>query len=61
MVLKQGGRCAVCGEEKKLHVDHCHDTGKVRGMLCFACNTGIGKLKDDPDLLLAAHRYLLGV
>lgn len=58
MLASQGGRCALCGEEKKLHVDHCHDTNKVRGLLCMDCNTGIGKLKHDPELLRRALTYV---
>jgi hypothetical protein len=64
----QGGRCAIClqpeksmvnGRYKALAVDHCHKTGKVRGLLCSDCNTGIGKLKDDPQVILSAYRYLI--
>lgn len=54
----QGGRCAICGMEKKLHVDHCHETGKVRGLLCIGCNTSLGKLHNNPELLRKAARYL---
>lgn len=62
-LLAQGGGCAICGIKKNqlardFHVDHNHETGQVRGLLCFACNTGIGKLGDDPDLLEAAAAYL---
>jgi hypothetical protein len=57
----QNGRCAICHEEKKLHVDHCHNTGKVRGLLCHTCNAGIGMLRESPDLLHAAVRYLTKV
>lgn len=53
-----GGRCQICGVNKPLHVDHSHHTGKVRGMLCFTCNSALGKFKDDPHLLMAAARYL---
>lgn len=61
---EQKGTCAICGLhqtqfDKPLAVDHCHDTGKVRGLLCFDCNTGIGKLKDSPELLQKALDYLL--
>ena len=41
-----------------LHLDHCHDTGRVRGILCPSCNHGLGKVHDDPALLGAAARYL---
>ncbi len=54
----QDGRCHICGEERPLDVDHDHETGRVRGLLCRACNLGIGKLKDDPDLVEAAASYL---
>jgi hypothetical protein len=64
MYLKQGGKCLICqkshGKRRNLCVDHCHDTGRVRGLLCTACNVGIGNLKDDPDLVLRAHHYLKG-
>jgi hypothetical protein len=60
---EQQGCCAICGVhqsklEKPLAVDHCHDTGQVRGLLCFDCNTGIGKLKDSIELLKKALQYL---
>lgn len=61
-VENQSGVCAICGrqpdEGKKLYVDHDHDTGDVRGLLCFSCNTGIARFGDDPEVLLAAIRYL---
>lgn len=58
----QKGCCAVCGKssDKILHVDHDHNTGKVRGLLCHNCNTGIGHLGDDPARLRAAIKYLEG-
>jgi hypothetical protein len=64
MMEAQDGRCAICGTDRpngrnsKLHVDHCHVTGEVRGMLCHGCNMAIGYLKDDPALALAAACYL---
>lgn len=58
----QKGRCAVCDAKLKgglkEHVDHCHRTGLIRGILCSECNTGIGKLKDNPALLRRAAEYL---
>ena len=62
MKRKQEGRCAICGEEpstkRGLAIDHCHITGKVRGLLCHGCNIGIGSMKDSAVLLLKAIRYL---
>lgn len=57
------GKCAVCGVSEvecnmRLAMDHCHKTGFFRGWLCVACNTAIGMLKDDPELLLRAVEYL---
>lgn len=42
MVEEQDGRCAICGEQRKLSVDHCHETGRVRGLLCVPCNGWLG-------------------
>lgn len=58
MILDQDGRCAICTVKKKLVVDHCHTTGKVRGLLCHACNRSIGMLGDDLPGLMRAVRYL---
>jgi hypothetical protein len=64
MIFNQNGVCAICSKEppnthkKRLNVDHCHTTGKVRGLLCDACNRAIGLLKDSPDLLNKAISYL---
>ncbi|MFD6419450.1 endonuclease VII domain-containing protein [Streptomyces sp. NPDC060194] len=57
---EQKGLCAICLTNFAVHVDHCHDTGRVRGVLCFNCNSAIGKLGDDPDRLRRAAAYLEG-
>ena len=58
----QNGKCAICKTSISMagtgHVDHCHKTNKVRGLLCHGCNTGIGKLKDNVDILQSALEYL---
>lgn len=62
MLKAQNNRCAVClnlFEGKNFaHVDHCHTTGKIRGLLCRTCNLGIGHLKDDINLVQSAADYL---
>ncbi len=58
LVAEQGGLCAICQRPDPEHVDHDHETGKVRGILCFNCNGGLGQFKDDLDALLAAATYL---
>jgi len=64
MFVSQNGCCAICGTHQSalrraLHTDHCHVTGKVRGLLCRKCNTAIGMLRDDPALTKSATDYLL--
>jgi hypothetical protein len=60
----QGGCCAICGvaggiqKGERLHVDHCHVSGKVRALLCFDCNRGLGSFKDSPEVLQKAIDYL---
>ena len=61
-------KCAICGKRLKAfgkinkvptaYVDHCHNTGKIRGLLCNTCNQGIGFLKHSPELFVQAVRYL---
>lgn len=61
MFNEQGGRCAICEKvetDRYLAVDHCHETGKVRKLLCKDCNTSLGKFNDSPDLLRKAAEYL---
>ena len=65
MFAEQNGCCAVCEKHQiefkdSLSVDHCHETGDVRGLLCFKCNTGIGKLGDNIEGLERALKYLKG-
>lgn len=67
MRASQDGKCAICvrvmrtvgpsGFDRE-YVDHCHATGRVRGLLCGRCNTSIGHFNDDPVLLMAAARYV---
>lgn len=62
MLHDQWGICKICKqplkEGKFTHIDHCHYTGKIRGLLCILCNTGLGKFKDDVNLLKSAIAYL---
>ena len=57
---KQENRCAICDKDisEKRHLDHCHTTGKVRGLLCPSCNWGLGKFKDSTELIEKAINYL---
>lgn len=59
MLNAQGNSCLICGASgKRLHIDHCHKTGIVRGMLCSKCNMGIGLFSDSVATLESAIRYL---
>ena len=59
MRLSQQGKCAICKlEKKRLVVDHCHNTGRVRSLLCTTCNAGLGQFKDSTSLLEASIKYL---
>ena len=68
MYRNQEGKCCICNkglgnmflniDGLRPVVDHCHATGKVRGLLCNTCNSGIGMLGDDPELVMRALEYL---
>lgn len=61
LLVSQDGRCAICRKlptEKRFHVDHCHVTGRVRKLLCYSCNAGLGLFKDNLDILREAVKYL---
>lgn len=60
----QGGKCPICAvpldskDARRAVVDHCHSTGKVRGVLCSSCNTSLGKFRDSVEILERAIQYL---
>jgi len=64
MITDQKGSCKICGtknpgrKNKHFYVDHCHKTGKVRGLLCAHCNLAIGQFGDNPDIILRASMYV---
>lgn len=64
LLASQEFSCAICktkifkGKGKKLHVDHCHNTGKIRALLCNPCNVGLGAFTDSVSTLLSAADYL---
>lgn len=63
LLVAQEHKCAICEVElvdndRGCHVDHRHDTGRVRGLLCGKCNVGIGMFDEDEDLLFSAMNYL---
>ena len=69
LLFSQNGGCAICktdscythpksGKPVSLSVDHCHDTGTIRGILCKDCNIGLANFKDEPYLLVRAIKYL---
>jgi hypothetical protein len=62
MFVNQNGTCAICKQlqnnGENLYIDHCHITGKVRGLLCNNCNLAIGLLKDNTNIILEAAKYL---
>jgi hypothetical protein len=64
MFAEQDGKCAICGTEQAagrygvFHVDHCHKTGRLRGLLCSSCNHGLGQFRDDPAVMRLAAEYV---
>ena len=64
MLTKQNNRCAICGEPldlqnpHRVHIDHDHNTGKVRGILCNKCNMAIGLFRHNPEYTNNATKYL---
>lgn len=63
ILAMQGGGCAICGKAPgkiSLHVDHDHETGEVRGLLCVGCNNALGQFHDDQELLARAADYIAG-
>lgn len=66
MLAEQGGRCAACGTDSPgsqigWHVDHCHETDEIRGILCHHCNAALGHAQDDTQRLSGLILYLRGV
>lgn len=64
MFIKQDGRCKICGihaehTHRGLHIDHCHTTGKVRGLLCLTCNQGLGIFTEDISVMEKAIKHLI--
>ena len=68
MLEEQDNKCKICltsfadiilkDGRTPIHIDHCHTTNKIRGLLCNLCNVGLGHFKDDPELLIKAADYL---
>lgn len=63
LFIKQKGKCCICNKHqsevtKRLNIDHCHTTGKIRGLLCNSCNQAIGAFKDNIETLKNAIKYL---
>lgn len=61
---RQNGRCGICRRRmyskrhKRLAVDHCHASGRIRGLLCHNCNTALGLLRDDPEVIMRAAEWI---
>jgi len=61
LIASQGGVCCICLSAPAAHVDHCHKTGRVRGVPCFSCNAALGQFKDRPDAIRRAAAYVEGI
>lgn len=66
MLIMQDSKCKICGKildienySKEVHLDHNHETNKIRGLLCSHCNVGLGAFKDNPEFLYNTINYLL--
>lgn len=61
MILEQSFKCASCAIDfdlhKQIHVDHCHDTGAIRGILCSDCNISLGRMKENPERIRGLAVY----
>ncbi len=57
-ILKENQVCEICGDSSSLVIDHCHESRKVRGVLCNSCNLGLGFFKDNAVSLESAIKYL---
>lgn len=58
LTVEQNNCCSICGKKSKLHIDHNHDTGAVRGLLCFQCNSALGSFNDNIEILASAISFL---
>lgn len=60
MIQQQDGNCAICNRRPgtSLHVDHCHKTGKIRELLCNSCNTAMGSLRENPEIIRSMLKYI---
>lgn len=66
MMAQQDGRCAICNESSswnrreghRLPIDHDHESGRIRALLCHPCNQALGLMRDDPERLRAAASYI---
>lgn len=56
LIERDGGKCAVCGDER-WHLDHCHETNELRGLLCGNCNRALGMLRESPERITRLAEY----